>query len=101
MGNTYTTPPTIPDTGDLIAGRIIKEESLRRMGDLSNYLHATGATTNCISQSFDEFICDESTSNPPILPAVAVTVPCIVVFPAASTNNPDEEISILPPEALM
>ena len=57
MGNTYTTPPTIPDTGDLIAGRIIKEESLRRMGDLSNYLHATGATTNCISQSFDEFIC--------------------------------------------
>jgi hypothetical protein len=57
MGNTYTAPPTVPDTGDLIAGRIIKTESLNRMGDLSNYIHATGGTTNCISQAFDQFIC--------------------------------------------
>ena len=57
MGNTYTTPPTIPDTNDLVAGRIIKTESLNRMGNLANYLHATGSTTNCIAQAFDEHIC--------------------------------------------
>ena len=56
MGNTYTTPPTIPDTNDLIAGRIIKTESLNRMGDLANYLHATGSTTNCIAQAFQRLL---------------------------------------------
>ena len=33
MGNTYTTPPTVPDTGDLIAGKIIKTESIEGLGD--------------------------------------------------------------------
>ena len=57
MGNTYTTPPTIPDTGDLIAGKIIKTETMGRMGDLSNYLHAYGGTSTCISQAFDRNTC--------------------------------------------
>ena len=57
MGNTYTTPPTIPDTGDLIAGKIIKTETMGRMGDLSNYLHAYGGTSTCISQAFDRHTC--------------------------------------------
>lgn len=57
MGNTYTTPPTIPDTGDIIAGRVITTESLERMGDLSNYLHGTGGTSNCLSQAFDANTC--------------------------------------------
>ena len=57
MGNTYTTPPTVPDTGDLIAGKIIKTETMGRMGDLSNYLHAYGGTSTCISQAFDRHTC--------------------------------------------
>ena len=57
MGNTYTTPPTVPDTGDLIAGKIIKTETIGRMGDLSNYLHAYGGTSTCISQAFDRHTC--------------------------------------------
>ena len=57
MGNTYTTPPTVPDTGDLIAGKIIKTESIERMGNLSNYLHAYGGTSTCISQAFDQNTC--------------------------------------------
>ena len=42
MSNTFTSPPTVPDTGDLIAGRVIKTESMARMGNLSNYIHAHG-----------------------------------------------------------
>tara|TARA_R100001015_G_C4622080_1_gene179437 strand:- start:2 stop:1069 length:1068 start_codon:yes stop_codon:yes gene_type:complete len=57
MANTFTLPPDIPDTGDLIAGRIIKTASLTRMGQLSNYLHAHGGTSNSISQSFDAHTC--------------------------------------------
>jgi len=57
MGNTFTSPPTVPDTGDIIAGRVIKTESMARMGDLSNYIHAHGSTSNCISQSFDVHTC--------------------------------------------
>lgn len=57
MSNTFTTPPTIPDTGDLIAGRQIKTTSLQRMGDLSNYLHAHGSTSNALSQAFDANTC--------------------------------------------
>ena len=57
MSNTFTSPPTVPDTADIIAGRVIKTESLARMGDLSNYIHAHGGTSNCISQSFDVNTC--------------------------------------------
>lgn len=57
MGNTFTSPPTVPDTGDIIAGRVIKTESLARMGNLSNYIHAHGSTSNCISQAFDVNTC--------------------------------------------
>ena len=57
MGNTFTSPPTVPDTGDIIAGRVIKTESIQRMGNLSNYIHAHGSTSNCISQSFDVSTC--------------------------------------------
>ncbi len=32
MGNTYTTPPTVPDTGDLIAGKISKKEAAKKTG---------------------------------------------------------------------
>tara|TARA_R100001443_G_scaffold4958_1_gene13609 strand:- start:5475 stop:6536 length:1062 start_codon:yes stop_codon:yes gene_type:complete len=57
MGNTYTTPPTLPDTGDLIAGKTIKTQTIERMGDLSNYLHANGGTSTCLSQAFDRNTC--------------------------------------------
>jgi hypothetical protein len=57
MSNTFTSPPTVPDTGDLIAGRVIKTESMARMGNLSNYIHAHGSTSNCISQAFDVHTC--------------------------------------------
>jgi len=57
MGNTFTSPPTIPDTGDLVAGKIIKTASFERMGDLSNYLHAYGGTSTCLSQAFDRNTC--------------------------------------------
>ena len=45
MGNTFTSPPTVPDTGDIIAGRVIKTESIQRMGNLSNYIHAHATVT--------------------------------------------------------
>ena len=57
MGNTFTSPPTIPDTGDIISGRVIKTASLERMGNLSNYNHAHGATDSVISQAFDRNTC--------------------------------------------
>lgn len=57
MGNTYTTPPNLADTGDTISGRIIKTETIQRLGDLSNYLHATGGTSTTISQAFDDHTC--------------------------------------------
>ena len=57
MSNSFTTPPTLPDTGDLISGRTIKTETLERMGDLSNYLHAYGGTSTAISQAFDFNTC--------------------------------------------
>ena len=57
MGNTFTSPPTIPDTGDIISGRVIKTASLERMGNLSNYNHAHGATDSVISQAFDRKTC--------------------------------------------
>jgi len=57
MSNTFTSPPSVPDTGDLIAGRVITTTTLARMGDLSNYLHAHGSTSNCISQAFDANTC--------------------------------------------
>lgn len=57
MGNTFTTPPTVPDTGDIISGRVIKTETLERMGNLSNYNHAHGGTDAVISQAFDRNTC--------------------------------------------
>lgn len=57
MSNSFTSPPTIPDTGDLIAGRTITTTTLQRMGDLSNYIHAHGGTSNVISQAFDQNTC--------------------------------------------
>ncbi|QDP58395.1 MAG: hypothetical protein GOVbin564_2 [Prokaryotic dsDNA virus sp.] len=57
MSNTFTSPPNVPDTSDLIAGRVITTTTLARMGDLSNYLHAHGSTSNCISQAFDANTC--------------------------------------------
>lgn len=57
MGNTFNSPPLVPDTGDLVAGKIIKTASFERMGNLSNYLHATGGTSTCLSQAFDRHTC--------------------------------------------
>lgn len=57
MANTFNSPPVLPNTGDLQSGKTIKTETLERMGDLSNYLHATGGTTTCISQAFDYNTC--------------------------------------------
>ena len=57
MGNTFTTPPTVPDTGDLIAGKIIKTQTFERIGNLSNYVHAFGGTSTCLSQAFDRHTC--------------------------------------------
>jgi hypothetical protein len=57
MANTFTKPPVLPDTGDTISGRIIKTETIERMGDLSNYLHAIGSTSTALSQGFDANTC--------------------------------------------
>ena len=57
MSNTFTSPPTVPDTGDIISGRVIKTASLERMGNLSNYNHAHGGTDSVISQAFDRNTC--------------------------------------------
>tara|TARA_Y100001973_G_scaffold3328_2_gene4979 strand:- start:3856 stop:4950 length:1095 start_codon:yes stop_codon:yes gene_type:complete len=57
MSNSYTTPPNLPNTNALIAGREIESTTLQRMGELVNYCHAYGSTTNCISQTFDDQTC--------------------------------------------
>ena len=63
MSNSFTSPPTLADTGALISGQIIKTDSLSRMGDLSNYLHAHGGTSTNIAQCFDANTCvTDSTS---------------------------------------
>ena len=62
MSNSFTSPPTLPDTGDIISGRVIKTETLSRMGDLSNYIHAYGGTSNAISQAFDQNTCVTSST---------------------------------------
>ena len=62
MSNSFTSPPTLPDTGDLISGRVIKTETLARMGNLSNYIHAHGGTSNAISQAFDQNTCVTSST---------------------------------------
>ena len=57
MSNSYTTPPNLPNTNALIAGRAIESTTTQRMGELVNYCHAYGSTTNCISQTFDDQTC--------------------------------------------
>ena len=57
MSNSYTTPPNLPNINALIAGQDIESTTLQRIGELINYCHAFGSTTNCISQTFDDNTC--------------------------------------------
>ena len=54
-----------------------------------------------INSSFEEFICVDKISNPPIVPALAVIVPCIVTSPFGDKWKFDELISMLPFEPLI
>ena len=54
MSNSYTTPPTLVDPGRVTASQTLRSTEMSRLGDLQNYIFATGGTHNVLSQMFDD-----------------------------------------------
>jgi len=64
MSNSYTSTPTLVDSGRVTASRTIRSTEISRLGDLSNYCFGTGGTYNVLSQAWDDscFRQDDSSS---------------------------------------
>jgi hypothetical protein len=54
MSNSFTSTPTLVDPGRVTAAQTIRTTEVSRLGDLQNYLFATGGSHNVVSQAFDD-----------------------------------------------
>ena len=91
MSNSYTSPPDLPNLNTLIAGREIQSTALQRMGELINYSHAFGSTTNTISQTFDDNTCVRDVASSAIL--CRWRVPCISSAHSSMTFHFDASVT--------
>ena len=91
MSNSFTSPPNMPNLNVLIAGRQIESTTLQRMGELINYSHAFGSTTNTISQTFDDNTCVRDVASSAIL--CRWRVPCISSAHSSMTFHFDASVT--------
>jgi hypothetical protein len=53
MSNSYTSPPTLVDPGRVTASLTLRATEMSRLGDLQNYIFATGGTSDVLNQYWD------------------------------------------------
>ena len=53
MSNSYTSPPTLTDSARVTAGLTLRTTEMSRLGDLQNYIFATGGTSDVLNQYWD------------------------------------------------
>ena len=63
MSNSYTTPPTLVDPGRVTASQTLRSAEIGRLGDLQNYIFATGGTSDVLNQYWDLDVFDVNDTN--------------------------------------